>query len=289
MFFILLLCDVTSVVLQDTFLKVSRKLARLVSMHLMYLQLPKLLAGLQDCENRDDSSLCLLETIAHLLHVRPVELASAHHNCVHRYFLPRYWQNVPSQPLHTLMSDSNKFSLLMEHGTSSRFALIVQSISCALCNQLNRFLALRVGNKILYLPKNCSGLVWYRFETWNIPHEIALSLWKHYRCKMVMQHLLSREAAQGCRANENFKLHRLLLNPLSEQTFQPHQTRCLDHNLNLRCRKQREFNAQKKVTKNGHNMSKSWMCFWLHSVKASQQVMTWWNDFWIRPSNITVL
>ena len=38
------------------------------------------------------------------------------------------------------MSGSKKLSLLMEQSTSSRFALIEQSFSCSLCNQVNRFL-----------------------------------------------------------------------------------------------------------------------------------------------------
>ena len=39
-----------------------------------------------------------------------------------------------------LMSGSEKFSLLMKQSTSSRFALIIQSFSCSLCDQLKSFL-----------------------------------------------------------------------------------------------------------------------------------------------------
>ena len=39
-----------------------------------------------------------------------------------------------------LMSGSKKLSLSMEESTSSRFALMIQSFSRSLCNQLNSFL-----------------------------------------------------------------------------------------------------------------------------------------------------
>ena len=39
-----------------------------------------------------------------------------------------------------LLGGSKKFSFLMDQSTSSHFALITQSFSCSLCNQLNSFL-----------------------------------------------------------------------------------------------------------------------------------------------------
>ena len=53
--------------------------------------------------------------------------------------------------------------------------------------------------------------------------------------KYRMQHLNSWEAATGYRTYENFRLRRLVLNPLSEHTVRPHRSHCLAHNLCL-CR-----------------------------------------------------
>ena len=49
--------------------------------------------------------------------------------------------------------------------------------------------------------------------------------------KYRMQHLHSREAATGNRTYENFRLRRLVLNPLSEHTVRPYRSHCLAHEL----------------------------------------------------------
>ena len=75
-----------------------------------------------------------------------------------------------------LTSGSKKFSLLMEQRASSRFAVIVQSFSCSLCNHLNRFLGsknckyiLRVCYGILRLPRIHTGLIWCEHFARGLP------------------------------------------------------------------------------------------------------------------------
>ena len=69
--------------LEDTVLQVSHILARLVSTLLMSLPLPNFLADLRELdllpEKIQTTVLSVFEKIAHLRHVRAVELASAYH------------------------------------------------------------------------------------------------------------------------------------------------------------------------------------------------------------------
>ena len=51
-----------------------------------------------------------------------------------------------------LMSGSKKLSLLMDQSTSSCFLLIIQSFSCSLCDQLNRFLG---SKNCRYTSRTC--------------------------------------------------------------------------------------------------------------------------------------
>ena len=152
-----------SVVLEDSVLYASRTLAHLAFILLMSLPLPKFLADLQELdllpEKISITVPSVFEEIAHLLHVRAVELASAHCNCS-RFILTR---------------GSNKFSLLTEDSTSNRSALIVQSFSCSLCNQFNRFLRSQTAATLRGYVTGPS-LIGHRMETVNILQEVASSL-----------------------------------------------------------------------------------------------------------------
>ena len=126
------------VVLEDSVLYASRKLAHLASVLLMLLPLPKfyslILASLV-CFLRKSrqlfplslrkSRICFLSELSNLhLHISVVRLTISC-QCANK-ILPRN--------RFILMSGSEKFSLLMNQRTSSRFEL------CSLCNQLNSFL-----------------------------------------------------------------------------------------------------------------------------------------------------
>ena len=79
---------------EDSVLYVDNVLVRLVSILLMSLPLPKFLADLQELyllpENTAITIPFVFGRIAHLLHVRVAELASARCNCVLGYVLPMY-------------------------------------------------------------------------------------------------------------------------------------------------------------------------------------------------------
>ena len=92
------------------------------------------------------------------------------------------------------------------------------------------------------------------------------------------QFRLHRDAATGCLTYEHFRLHRLVSNPLSDQT----------HNLCFVWR-QRGVNTQKSVSKVGHRMPKSWMGFPLHSGKGHQQGRLDGVILTLRPRTMKVL
>ena len=184
-----------------------------------------------------------------------------------------------------LKSGSTKFILWMKQSTSSPFAQIIQSFSCSLCNQLNNFLRSKNYRYTLKSPRIYRGLIWYRMETGNIPHEVALSLWGRWPMQNYwMQHLHSREAATGCRTYENFRLHRPVSNPLSAQTFRSYPSHCCAHNLCLvvgAC-------SFRHTTRNEH--AEECEDDWSQDVPVVDMVsvalrydkparMTWWNDF----------
>ena len=83
-----------TVLLEDSVLYVSRVLVRLVSILLISLPLPKFLADLEELDLLLEKIVIttpfVLRKIAHLLHVRVAELASAHHRCALRDSLPKY-------------------------------------------------------------------------------------------------------------------------------------------------------------------------------------------------------
>ena len=104
----------------------------------------------------------------------------------------RSTDNILSRNRFILMNDSEKFSMLMKQSASSRFARTIQSFLRSLCNQVNSYLrsknrwwTLKVRTDMLYLPRVYLGLRRYRFDTWNIPHEVALSLWERYQCRII--------------------------------------------------------------------------------------------------------
>ena len=81
-------------VLEDSVLYVRRILARLVSILLMSLPLPVVLADLQEIDLLPEkiaiTAPFVFRKIAHLLHVRHVEIASVHVYRVPRCFLQKY-------------------------------------------------------------------------------------------------------------------------------------------------------------------------------------------------------
>ena len=78
----------------DSALYVSFILAHLVSILQMSLPLPKFLADLQELDLLPEKIARTIPSvfgeIAHLHHVRSVELASAIYNCAPHSFLPKY-------------------------------------------------------------------------------------------------------------------------------------------------------------------------------------------------------
>ena len=158
-----------------------------------------------------------------------VELASARCNFYGSSFLAkvfaRYSQGFASRP-HIAWWVAARNSLCWL-STSSPFALIVQSFSCSLCNQLNSFVRskncryiLKVCHWTLQLPRIHSGLTWYRLETWNIPREVALNLWERDQCRIVRRNICTRrEAATGSRTCENSCRDRHASSQLLEQTL----------------------------------------------------------------------
>ena len=115
------------VVLGDSVMHGSRILAHLSSTLLMLLPSPKNLPGLQELRKSriffkfELSNICTLQVCASL-------------------FLAKALTKMLPRGRFILLSGSEKLSLLMRQSTSSRFALIIESLLCSLCNQLNSFL-----------------------------------------------------------------------------------------------------------------------------------------------------
>ena len=79
---------------EDCVLYVNRSLVRLVSMLLVSLPLPTILADHQELDLLPEKIAvtvpCVFWKIAHLLHVRVAELVLARCDCVLRYFFVKY-------------------------------------------------------------------------------------------------------------------------------------------------------------------------------------------------------
>ena len=192
--------------LVDSILYVSRKLVRRVSIILMSLPWPGFLTDFQVPDLlREKFAITVpfvFGEIAHLLHVRVAKLASARCNSVLRYFLPSI-DKVLFRSHFILLSGSKKFSLLVEHSTSSRFALIIQSFSCSLCNQLNRFLRSKTATTLwVYVAGycNCQGFasVWFGINgrLWTLCTVVAPCLWESYQCRILRRNICTRGKLQ---------------------------------------------------------------------------------------------
>ena len=107
-----------------------------------------------------------------------------------------------------MMSCTKKLSLLMEQSTSNRLALMVQSFSCSLCNQLNGFLWSRnCKYNRGYVAGYCEHLAQGRSQ-----RVLPTQSWS-------TKHLHSREAATERRTCENSCRHRHASKPQLEQTL----------------------------------------------------------------------
>ena len=221
--------------LEDSDLYVSRTLANLASILLLSpgrfqvfsLILKSLICFLVKARSQFPLSL----RKSHLLHVRAVGLASAHCNCA-SLTLARNRQDFSSQPLH---NDEWHHEILLVHGAGhvELFRADVQSSSCSLNNQLNRFVksktcryTLRVCNGMLKCPKDSPCLRRYRTggceHFARSRHQLVRTL-PMQNCSTEQLH--SREAATGW-TYENCCCHRHALNPLMEQTFRSHPSHC---------------------------------------------------------------
>ena len=129
--------------LKDSVLYVSRVLAHLASILLMLLPLPNILVDPHEPDLLPEkieitnplslrkSRICFMLELSNLhLHFLIVHLTISCQNT----------DKILRRNRFVLMSGSEMFSLLMKQSTLSRFALIIQSFSCSLCDQLNSFL-----------------------------------------------------------------------------------------------------------------------------------------------------
>ena len=140
----------------------------------------------------------------------------------------------------TLMYGSKKFSLLMEKGTSSNFPLIVQSFSCSLCNQLNRFLrsknrrnTLKVRTKIKQLPRIHSSVLASVGDCEHFARGRSQLVRTLPMQNCSTKNMWTRGILQRYAGHMKMCRHRHELNPPLEQAFRSNPSQCWPHNLFL--------------------------------------------------------
>ena len=133
------------VVLEDSVLHVTRKIAHLASIHLLLLPLPKFLADPQELdllpgETEKNRSLSLRKSRICFL----CELSNLYlHIIIVRPTLPcQNTEKILPRNRFISTSSSKKFSLLMQQSTSSHFAHNIQSFSCSLRRRVFVFVGL---------------------------------------------------------------------------------------------------------------------------------------------------